>query len=49
MISKSKNHSYHDGTSAFFNVFTEKDPHDNAVENKKEAIEMQQNVCACLK
>ena len=32
MIFKSNNNSYHDGTSAFFNVLSEKDPHLNAVE-----------------
>ena len=33
MISKNNNNSYHDSTSAFFNVFFEKDPHLNAVES----------------
>ena len=32
MISKSNNNSFHDDTSAFFNVFSEKDAHLNAVE-----------------
>ena len=36
MISKSNNNSYHDGTSTFFKVFSEKDPHLNAVENVNE-------------
>ena len=30
-ICKSNNNSYHHGTSAFFDVFFEKDPHVNAV------------------
>ena len=32
-MSKSNNDSYHDGTSAFFNDFSERDPHLNAVEH----------------
>ena len=31
MTCKSNNNSYHDGTSAFFDIFFEKDPHLNAV------------------
>ena len=34
MISKINNDSYHDGTSAFFNDFSEKDLQVNAVEYK---------------
>ena len=33
MITKSNNNSYYDGTSAFFNVFSEKDSHLNAIEH----------------
>ena len=32
LISKSNNNSYHDGTSAFLNVFSEKELHHNALE-----------------
>ena len=39
MISKSNNNSYHDNTSIFFNVFSEKDLHLNAIEcSKRETI-----------
>ena len=35
MICKSNNNSYHDSRRAFFDVFFKKDPHLNAVENRK--------------
>ena len=37
MICKSNNNSYHDGT-LFFDVFSEKDPHLNAVEQEHNII-----------
>ena len=47
MISKSNNNFYHDSTSAFFNVFSEKDPHLNVggdVKSFKISNELDQNL-----
>ena len=48
MICKSNNNSYHDGTSAFFNIFFEKDPHPNAVENNKSFWSEIKNIFPCF-
>ena len=50
LICKSNNNSYHDGSSAFFDLFFEKDPHLNAVEcfhsfSKKTNLNQYKKVC----
>ena len=47
MICKSNNNSYHDGTSAFFNVFSEKDPELNAVERGFELLTSEFELVNC--